>query len=91
MYGTLLAVSCVGMAADPDHEFLIPDNDFFGLGPAEFAGEVVRPHTTSALHHCHITASLADSSLLASRMMHCSPRVSFAARVPYHPLPSLPT
>lgn len=28
------------MAADPDHEFVIPDNDFFGLGPAEFAGEV---------------------------------------------------
>jgi hypothetical protein len=28
------------MAADPDHEFVIPDNDFFGLGPAEYAGEV---------------------------------------------------
>ena len=28
------------MAADPDHVFTIPDNDFFGLGPAEFAGEV---------------------------------------------------
>lgn len=28
------------MAADPDHQFVIPDNDFFGLGPAEFAGEV---------------------------------------------------
>ena len=28
------------MAADPDHDFIIPDNDFFGLGPAEFAGEI---------------------------------------------------
>ena len=27
------------MAADPDHVFTIPDNDFFGLGPAEYAGE----------------------------------------------------
>ena len=27
------------MAADPDHPFVIPDNDFFGLGPAEYAGE----------------------------------------------------
>eukprot|EP01048_Picozoa_sp_COSAG05_P024420 COSAG05_NODE_5736_length_1102_cov_0.932203_1_plen_241_part_10 len=30
------------MAADPDHAFVIPDNDFFGLGPAEFAGEVYK-------------------------------------------------
>ena len=28
------------MAADPDHDFVVPDQDFFGLGPAEFAGEV---------------------------------------------------
>jgi hypothetical protein len=25
---------------DPDHDFYVPDNDFFGLGPAEYAGEV---------------------------------------------------
>lgn len=64
------------MAADPDHEFLIPDNDFFGLGPAEFAGEVVRPRATSLSHHCHITASTANvaySSVLASHIESLPP------------------
>ena len=32
-------VAAAAMAADPDHDFVVPDQDFFGLGPAEFAGE----------------------------------------------------